>query len=366
MITKDLVIIGGGPSGLTAAKIASEAGIDSLLIDRSPYLGGQLIKQTHMFFGSEAQYAKTRGINIAKILINNVEESPLIEVWKDTTVVGLYEDSVITVLKKENNENKYIKIKAKAIIIATGASEKVLSFENNDLPGVYGAGAVQTLMNVYGVKPGNKVLMVGSGNIGLIVSYQMIQAGINVIGLIEASPRIGGYKVHASKLRRLGVPIYTSKTIKKAIGNEFVTSVVTVDLDDKWEEITGSENTYEVDGVCIAVGLTPLTQLMSMVGCKMKYISELGGVVPVINNNHQTSIDNIFACGDVVGIEEASAAMVEGYLTGLGVCEYVNILHPKQNELKDKYKKELDNLRSGPFGEKIRKGLEKLEEENAS
>src|SRR5690554_6949276 len=238
MISKDLVIIGGGPSGLCAAKMAAEAGVDSIIIDRNPKLGGQLIKQTHMFFGSEKQFAKTRGIDIAtKIFTDTRVYSDLIEIWEDATVVGLYPDKVITILKQE----KYIKIKAKAIIVATGASEKVLAFENNDLPGIYGAGAVQTLMNVYGVKPGNKIVMVGSGNIGLIVSYQLMQAGVKVISVIEASPKIGGYKVHASKLRRFGVDIITSCTIKKAIGTEAVEKIITVKLDEKWEEIPGTE-----------------------------------------------------------------------------------------------------------------------------
>jgi len=164
MLNKDLVIIGGGPAGLCAAKMAAEAGQNVLLIERNTLLGGQLIKQTHMFFGSEKQYAKTRGIDIATKLIDDVKSHPdLIEIWEDATVVGLYQDKVLTVLKNE----KYIKIQTKAIIAATGASEKVLAFENNDLPGIYGAGAVQTLMNVYGIKPGNKIVMVGSGNIGL-------------------------------------------------------------------------------------------------------------------------------------------------------------------------------------------------------
>src|SRR5690606_34976040 len=146
MLSKDLVIIGGGPAGLCAAINAASVGQSSLIIDRSPMLGGQLIKQTHMFFGSEKQYAKTRGIDIAKKLIKEVEESPLVEVWINSTAVGLYEDKVVTVLK----DDKYLKVQAKAIIVATGASEKSLAFENNDLPGIYGAGAVQTLMNVYG------------------------------------------------------------------------------------------------------------------------------------------------------------------------------------------------------------------------
>ncbi len=359
MINKDLVIIGGGPAGLCAAKMAAEAGQSALLIDRNPRLGGQLIKQTHMFFGSEKQYAKTRGIDIAAKLVNDVKEhAELIEIWEDATVVGLYPDKVITVLKQD----KYLKVQSKAIIVATGASEKVLAFENNDLPGIYGAGAVQTLMNVYGVKPGNKIVMVGSGNIGLIVSYQLMQAGVKVMAIIEASPNIGGYKVHASKLRRLGVDIRTSCTIKKAIGKEAVEQVITVDLDSNWNEIPNTEKTYEVDAVCIAVGLTPMTNLLSMIGCKMKYVSELGGLVPVVNENHETSVENVFVCGDVSGIEEASSAIVEGYMTGLIACEKLGKTHPHFSELMDDYSKQLTNLRNGPFGEKIRMGLKKVRE----
>ena len=123
------------------------------------------------------------------------------------------------------HDDKYIKVQSKAIVIATGASEKVLAFPNNDLPGIYGAGAVQTLMNVNGVLPGTDVVMVGSGNIGLIVSYQLMQAGVNVKCVIEASDKIGGYKVHASKLKRLGVDILTSHSVKRAFGTECLESI---------------------------------------------------------------------------------------------------------------------------------------------
>jgi sarcosine oxidase, subunit alpha len=130
------------------------------------------------------------------------------------------------------------------MIIATGASEKFLGFPNNDLPGIYGAGAVQTLMNVYGVKPGNNVLMVGAGNIGLIVSYQLMQAGVNVEGIVEAAPRIGGYLVHASKIRRMGVPIYTSHTVKEAHGTDTLTGATIIQLDETWQPIPGTEKEW--------------------------------------------------------------------------------------------------------------------------
>ena len=344
----DLVIIGGGPAGLSAAKMAAESGLSSLIVERDYKVGGQLVKQTHMFFGSEKQYAKTRGIDIAKILVNDVLKYPdMIEIMTDTTVVGLYKDKVVTLLR----DDKYIKVKT---------SEKVLAFENNDLPGIYGAGAVQTLMNVHGVLPGHNVVMVGSGNIGLIVSYQLIQAGVNVLCVLEAAPEIGGYKVHASKLKRLGVDIKTSHSIKKAIGKDYLEKVVIGKLDEKWDFIEGTDEELVVDSLCISVGLSPLSSLLSMLGTEMKYVSYLGGLVPLIDKNHETSIENVFVAGDVCGVEEASSAIVEGYLTGLVVAKKLGFVHPNYDELYLDFKAQLHNLRSGPFGEKLRLGLQEI------
>lgn len=356
-----LIIIGGGPAGLSAAKEAAESGLSSLIIERDYKLGGQLVKQTHMFFGSEKQYAKTRGINIGQILIDDCLKLPeMIKIMTGTTVVGLYADKVVTILKND----KYHKISYDALIIATGASEKFLAFENNDLPGIYGAGAVQTLMNVHGVLPGQNVVMVGSGNIGLIVSYQLLQAGVNVMKVLEAAPVIGGYKVHASKLKRLGVDILTSHSIKKAIGKNHLEKIIYSELDDNWNYKEGTEKTVDIDALCISVGLNPLSSLLSMIGCKMKYISALGGLVPVIDYHHETTIKNIYVAGDVCGVEEASSAIVEGYLTGLLVSQRLGFKHPQfKDKLKD-FEDQLYNLRSGPFGKPTRDGLAELRGES--
>lgn len=353
----ELIIIGGGPAGLSAAKQAAESGLRSLIIERDYKLGGQLVKQTHMFFGSEKQYAKTRGINIAGILIDDCLKKPdLIDIMTETTVVGLYQDKVITILKND----KYEKLSYDALIIATGASEKFLAFENNDLPGIYGAGAVQTLMNVHGVLPGQDVIMVGSGNIGLIVSYQLLQAGVNVKKVLEAGPTIGGYKVHASKLKRLGVDILTGHSIKRAIGENQLEAIEYCELDKNWQYIDGTEKRIDVDALCISVGLNPLSNLLSMIGCEMKYVSQLGGLVPVIDHYHETSIDNIFVAGDVCGVEEASSAIVEGYLTGLLVANRLGYRNDNyETQLKD-FEDQLRNLRSGPFGKATRDGLKEL------
>ncbi|NLJ58839.1 MAG: FAD-dependent oxidoreductase [Tissierellia bacterium] len=354
----ELVIIGGGPAGLCAAVSAARSGAKVLIIERNKDLGGQLLKQTHMFFGSEKQYASLRGIDIPAILISELEKyKERVEIIKEATVVGVFEDGVITVLEKEEN---YFKIAPKALVLATGAYEKYLSFPNNDLPGIYGAGAVQTLMNVHGVKPGNKVLMVGAGNIGLIVSYQLMQAGVKVEAILDAAPKIGGYLVHASKVRRMGVPILTSHTVKEAIGKEELEKAVISQVDEKFSPIEGSEKTLDVDVMCISVGLTPLNELLAMRGCKMKYIPQLGGLVPLRNENYETSVENLFVAGDATGVEEASAAMVEGFLAGLCAAEKIGYRLDNFEEMKNDYLKQLEELRSGPAGKHILSGIEQI------
>ncbi len=354
----ELVVIGGGPAGLCAALSAAQSGAQVLIIDKNKKLGGQLVKQTHMFFGSEKQYASVRGIDIPEILLRELfKYRENVNIMTEATVVGMFEDGVITVLEKEDF---YFKIKPKAVVVATGAYEKFLSFPNNDLPGIYGAGAVQTLMNVYGVKPGNKILMVGAGNIGLIVSYQLMQAGVEVKAIIDAAPKIGGYLVHASKIRRMGVPILVSHTVKEARGKDFLEEVVICQVDEKFQPIRGSEKIFDVDVMCISVGLTPLNELLAMRGCQMEYIPQLSGLVPVRKENYETSVEGVFAAGDATGVEEASAAMVEGFLAGLCASEKIGYKGPDYLDRKNDYFSQLENLRSGPAGQHILAGIELL------
>jgi sarcosine oxidase subunit alpha len=354
----EIVIIGGGPAGLCAALSAAKSGAKVLIIDKNKNAGGQLIKQTHMFFGSEKQYASTRGIDIPEILIKELfQYKENVEIKTDSTVVGMYEDGIITVLEKEDN---YYKIEPKAVIVATGAYEKFLSFPNNDLPGIYGAGAVQTLMNVYGVKPGDRVLMVGAGNIGLIVSYQLMQAGVEVKAILDAAPKIGGYLVHASKIRRMGVPILTSHSVKEAIGENFLEKALVCKVDDRFSLIAGTEMTFDVDVMCISVGLTPLNELLAMRGCEMKYIPQLSGLVPIRNENYETTVENVFVAGDATGVEEASAAMVEGFLAGLCAAAKIGYKTKDFNDRRNEYISQLNNLRSGPAGKHILAGIEQI------
>ena len=354
---KEVLVVGGGPAGLCAALQAARMGAQVTLLEGDDRLGGQLVKQTHMFFGSQKQHAGTRGIDIASMLVKQLEEMPNVEIRTNAMVLGRYEDGALTV--EENEDFKVIY--PKKSIFATGASEKMLMFANNDLPGVFGAGAVQTLMNVYGVLPAKRVLMIGAGNIGLIVSYQLMQAGVEVAAILDAGPRIGGYLVHAAKIRRAGVPIMTRHSIKEALGTDKVTGAVIVQFDDKWQPIPGTEQTVECDAICLAVGLSPFADLFWQAGCEMKFIPELGGHVAARGLDMQTSVEGISVAGDVGGIEEASSAMVEGYLAGLNAAASLGYGGEQVEQQRHEFETQLNDLRSGPVGEKIRAGLAKLQ-----
>lgn len=359
MKTADILVIGGGPAGLGAALTAAEAGARVILADRQQTLGGQLIKQTHKFFGSRSQFAGTRGIDIAAQLAERAQANPHIEVLLDSTVVGLYDDHEVLL---QQGRHSLRTVKAGHVVVATGASEKMLAFPGNDLPGVYGAGAIQTLMHIDGVLPGRRVLTVGSGNIGLIVTYQLMQAGVEVPAIVEALPRIGGYLVHATKVRRLGVPILTRHTIKEVVGHDRVEEAVIWQLGPNGTGIPGTEQRVAVDVIALAVGLSPCAEILWQAGCRMCDVPELGGFVAAHDETYETTASGVFVAGDAAGIEEASSALLEGELAGIFAARSLGFRLKDGEAVIARKRAELDALRAGPTGEKIRKGMAKLEE----
>ncbi|MDD5308055.1 MAG: FAD-dependent oxidoreductase [Deltaproteobacteria bacterium] len=287
-----VLILGGGPAGLSAAIELGRAGIRVLVVDDKPEVGGKLTLQTHGFFGSVADcWAGTRGIDIARILADDVAALPEVEVWTSAAAVGLFRDGKVGVARPDG----YRLVVPQALLVALGAREKALSFPGCDLPGVYGAGAFQTLVNRDLVHASRKLFILGGGNVGLIGAYHALQAGIDVVGLVEALPECGGYKVHADKLRRLGVPIWTSHTVLRAQGRERVERVTIARVDEKFRPVPGTEHTFEADTLLIAVGLAPVDELL-------RKAREYGL--------------KVHAAGDSEEVAEASAAIFSGRIAG--------------------------------------------------
>ncbi len=317
----EVLIIGGGPAGLSAAVELGKRGVDTLLVDDKSRLGGKLVLQTHKFFGSvEDSHAGTRGFEIARILEQELSRLSSVEIWLNATAVGVFSDGIVGIVK----DKIYRKIIPLKLLVASGAREKMLSFPGNTLPGVYGAGAFQTLVNRDLVRASEKILVVGGGNVGLIAGYHAIQAGIGVVALVEALPQVGGYRVHADKLRRLGVPIYTGHTVVSASGRERVESVTIAQLDKDWRVMPGTYKTFEVDTVLIAVGLAEVNEF---------YLKA-----------REWGMD-AYAAGDAREIAEASAAMFTGKIEGLKIARSLGLY---EGEIPKSWKEKEIVLKSKP------------------
>ena len=298
-IAVPVLILGGGPAGMSAAIELGARGIEAILVDDKDRLGGKLVLQTHRFFGSiHAVYAGTRGIDICERLSTLVRERQSVRVWTRSTALAVFSDKRVGVLRGD----RYVLVEPEVLLVATGAREKSLVFDGNTLPGVYGAGAFQTLVNRDLVRAADRLFIVGGGNVGLIAGYHALQAGIDVVGLVEALPECGGYKVHRDKLARMGVPIYTSHTILSANGTDGVESVTIARVDEKFRPIAGTERSFDCDTVLIAVGLDPVDEFTE---------AARRFELPV------------FAAGDAEEIAEASAAIFSGKIRGLEIARYL-------------------------------------------
>jgi sarcosine oxidase, subunit alpha len=292
-----VLIIGGGPAGLSAATELGRKGVPVLLIDDKDRLGGKLVLQTHRFFGSiNAVYAGTRGIDIGHRLAAEATSFDTTEVWPSSTALAVFSDGWVGVLR---GGDRYVLVKPRVLLVAAGSREKSLAFRGNTLPGVLGAGAFQTLLNRDQVRMADRLFVVGGGNVGLITAYHALQAGLEVVGLAEAAPSCGGYAVHRDKLARLGVPIHTSHTVLSANGEGAVASVTIARVDPAFRPIAGTERSFACDAVLVAVGLDPVDEF---------------------TRKARDAGMTVFAAGDCDEIAEASAAIFAGKIRGLEIA----------------------------------------------
>lgn len=317
----DVIIIGAGPAGLSAAGELAGSGLRTVVVDGNGQPGGQLIKQIHKFFGAREVCAGVRGIRLAQPLYEKARAQGC-EFLMNTYVYSVFDaEHGYQVLADTGTHTRCLY--GKTVLLAMGASENAIAFPGWTKPGVITAGAAQTMVNLSRVRVGKRVLMVGAGNVGLIVSYQLLQAGIDVAAVIEAAPEIGGYSVHANKIRRAGVPIYLSHTIVEARGEHCVESAVIAQVDSSFRVIEATKQELKVDTICLAVGLSPLIKLASVAGCRIVKNEGRGESIPWHNPDLMTSKPGIFVAGDVAGVEEASIAMEEGVLAACSIRAYL-------------------------------------------
>lgn len=257
----DVAIIGAGPAGLAAREILNEHGVSNIVIDNNESIGGQFNMQTHQFFffEKEKKYGGMRGFDIASTLAGDNHEG----IFLNSTVWDILEGKRLAV-KNIKTEEIYF-VQADQLIVATGAVPFMPTFENDDVPGVYTAAVIQKMMNSELTLLGKKILTVGAGNIGYLTSYQLMQAGAQVVAIVEAMDHEGGFPVQANRVRRLGIPVMLNHILVKAIPNADFTGVVGAVVAEahNFKPIPGTEKIIEgIDAINICTGLVSDDQLL--------------------------------------------------------------------------------------------------------
>lgn len=286
-----VTIVGAGPAGLACRELLNQYKINNLVIDINDKIGGQFLMQTHQFFffEKEKKFGGMRGFDIAQTLAGE----DLSGIFLNSTVWDILEGKRLAVKNILSGEIYYVD--SDFLVVASGAVPFLPAFENDDLPGVFTAAVVQKMMNNEFTLLGKNILTVGAGNIGYLTSYQLMQAGANVKAIIEAQSREGGFPVQANRVRRLGIPVMTSKILLKAIPNEDhtgITGAVIADCEN-FAPVEGTERVIAgIDAINICTGLVPDDQLL----IKGK---EIFG-------------RNVYGAGDAIRIGEGTSAVLRG------------------------------------------------------
>jgi NADPH-dependent 2,4-dienoyl-CoA reductase/sulfur reductase-like enzyme len=336
LMKTDVVIIGGGPSGLAAAYEVSSRGYKVLLVDESWALGGQLKQQTQVLDFMPDSFQGQRGYQFAESLIKRLEKFPVQNLLKHE-VIGLFADGNIGVYDGE----KLLKITSSCIIVATGAAESANPFPGWTLPGVMTLGAAQILMNRERVYPGRTAVVIGSSDMALEISRQMVDVGIQVVGVVESTEEIKAKDVNIiSAFQETGIPLYLQTEVVSASGSGRVENVFLSSINDR-----SLETNLSVDLVCIDGGRHPILEAFSILNCEFAYQEELGGWLPCYDDQFQSSVKGVFVAGQAAGVTCQAGIFLTGAIAGISAVDYLEkkTLEERENA-KKAYWNELERI----------------------
>ena len=322
METYEVIVIGGGPAGLAAAVSAREHGIDRVLIlERDKELGGILNQCIHNGFGLQIFKEELTGPEYAKRFIDKVEELK-IEYKLNTMVLNISEGKVVTAV---NRDDGLFELQAKAVILAMGCRERsrgALNIPGYRPAGIFSAGTAQRLVNIENYMPGNEVVILGSGDIGLIMARRMTLEGAKVMVVAELLPYSGGLKRNIVQcLNDYDIPLKLSHTVVDIHGKERISGVTIARVDDKGKPIKSTEEYYSCDTLMLSVGLIPENELSREMGVEINPVTN----GPRVNESLETSVEGVFACGNVLHVHDlVDYATLEAQNAGRNAAEYVN------------------------------------------
>lgn len=297
----DIVIIGGGPAGLAAAAAARDAGEDSILIlERDSRLGGILNQCIHNGFGLHTFEEELTGPEYAQRFIDMVEERKT-DYKLNTMVLSISRDKVVTAM---NREDGLFQVQAKAVILAMGCRERprgALNIPGYRPAGIFTAGTAQRLVNIEGYLPGREIVILGSGDIGLIMARRMTLEGAKVKVVAELMPYSGGLKRNIVQcLNDFNIPLKLSHTVVDIRGKKRVEGVTIAQVDSHGKPIPGTEEDYTCDTLLLSCGLIPENELSAQMGVEMNPVTK----GPMVNESLETNVEGVFACGNVLHVHD--------------------------------------------------------------